>query len=390
MGRQELRVLFIEPFYGGSHRDVADGLVASSRHTIDLLTLPDRFWKWRMRGASLWFANRIARPARDLRPLADYDLLFCTGLMDIAALTALLGNACPPVLLYCHETQLAYPQPKRRDADLHFAFTDLVNMVCADRVLFNSHSHRSRFLEQLPQFLRSLPEYRPMWTVDAVTAKSDVCYPGIALPPAGAEIPGGGARPGPVPLIIWNHRWEHDKAPEKFFRALDAVASGDLEFRVALLGENFATQPESFKRARASLGERIVQFGYEPDAATYRAWLQRGAIVVSTALQENFGISVMEAVAYGCHPVLPARLSYPELIPPAFHERCLYANQRRLVALLRAQLRHASRELAAGKPAGAPEALVAHARGFGWEQRAAEFDAIMEQVVLSAPRPGPS
>ena len=36
----KLNFLFLEPFFGGSHREFARGLVAHSRHRIDLLTLP--------------------------------------------------------------------------------------------------------------------------------------------------------------------------------------------------------------------------------------------------------------------------------------------------------------------------------------------------------------
>ncbi|MFO7645973.1 MAG: DUF3524 domain-containing protein [Desulfosarcina sp.] len=48
----QLKFLCLEPFFGGSHREFAQGWVAHSRHCIDLLTLPARFWKWRMRGAA--------------------------------------------------------------------------------------------------------------------------------------------------------------------------------------------------------------------------------------------------------------------------------------------------------------------------------------------------
>jgi len=35
-------------------------------------------------------------------------------------------------------------------------------------------------------------------------------------------------------------------------------------------------------------------------------------IVISTAIQEFFGGSVIEAIHFGAHPLLPNRLSYPE------------------------------------------------------------------------------
>ena len=45
-------------------------------------------------------------------------------------------------------------------------------------------------------------------------------------------------------------------------------------------------------------------------------------MVVSFALQENFGIGVNEAVKLGCIPVLPNRLVYPEF----YNKQLLYNN----------------------------------------------------------------
>ena len=33
---------------------------------------------------------------------------------------------------------------------------------------------------------------------------------------------------GEVPVILWNQRWEYDKAPEIFLRALDVLAEEEL------------------------------------------------------------------------------------------------------------------------------------------------------------------
>ena len=54
-----LQILYLEAFFGGSHRAFAEGLQRHSRHQIELITLPDRFWKWRMRGAALQMIPRI-------------------------------------------------------------------------------------------------------------------------------------------------------------------------------------------------------------------------------------------------------------------------------------------------------------------------------------------
>ncbi|MEJ2730858.1 MAG: DUF3524 domain-containing protein [Deltaproteobacteria bacterium] len=51
----------MESFFGGSHREFAKGLVSHSKHRIDLKTMPARFWKWRMRGAALYFVKKCPR-----------------------------------------------------------------------------------------------------------------------------------------------------------------------------------------------------------------------------------------------------------------------------------------------------------------------------------------
>ena len=62
-------VVVIEPWYGGSHRVWADGWRRHSRHEIELLTLPDRNWRWRMRAGAVDLAERFeARVAQSGRP----------------------------------------------------------------------------------------------------------------------------------------------------------------------------------------------------------------------------------------------------------------------------------------------------------------------------------
>ena len=372
-----MRVLFLESFYGGSHRDVADAIVEHSRHRVDLRTLPARFWKWRMRGAALDFAREVADPNA-------YDLIVCTGLMSVADFVALAGHGSatgglPPVLLYAHETQIVYPSPSAREADLHFAFTDLANMLAADHVAFNSRTHRETFLAALPGFLRRLPEYRPMWATDEVSARSSVCHPGVRVgtgararePVRDAASGEASKRTDTAPLVLWNHRWEFDKDPEAFFRTLEEVRSRGVAFRLALLGENFQVVPKAFLRARERFADEIVHYGYVADRAAYRRWLSAADIVISTSIQENFGISVVEAIAHGARPLLPRRLSYPEIIPEEYHD-ALYDSPDELVEKLVAALR---------SPAPPPGGLVEHARSFDWKRRIDAFDALFERVA---------
>lgn len=331
-----MRFLFLESFYGGSHRDFAKGLIAHSRHDIHLVTMPARFWKWRMRGAALHFVQTISN-------LASYDGILTTGLMSLADFKALCGAHRPPSLLYLHENQLTYPLAPGERMDLQFGFTDITTALCADRILFNSRFHFDRFLDALPGFIGQMPEFKPQWAVDVIREKAAILHPGCRFDPAPRKplpLPDG------PPLIVWNHRWEFDKNPQAFFAALDRVDQMGIDFRLAILGENCQVKPRAFIDAKARFGEKVVQYGYVDSKQAYTDWLRRGFVAVSTAIQENFGIAMVEAMRHGCLPLMPHRLSYPEILPKEFHRVFLYRDDEDLVDKLAGMLAHPNRIVA--------------------------------------------
>ena len=183
---------------------------------------------------------------------------------------------------------------------------------------------------------------------------------------------------GGPPLVIWNHRWEFDKNPAAFFAALDAALARGAEFRLALLGENFQVVPKEFEAARERYGARIVQYGHVEDRAAYLAWLRRGDIVVSTAEQENFGMSVVEAMALGCLPLLPRRLAYPEIVPEALHDGCLYDDARDLADRLAALLSGGARGDAADR---VRRDLANAMRRHAWPRAVALFDRAIDRLL---------
>ncbi len=322
-----MKFLFLESFFGGSHRDFAEGLKTHSAHHIDLVTLPARFWKWRMRGAALYFSEKIPS-------LEGYHGLITTDLMSLSDFRTLNSAFCPAALAYFHENQITYPLAPGEQRDVQFGFTDITTALAAKRILFNSRTHYNAFFDALPGFIKKMPEYRPLWSVEAIRSKSGVLHPGCQFPTDMTSSSTMGPDPNLPPLVIWNHRWEFDKNPSDFFDALTAVSQRGRKFRLALLGENFQTVPKAFIAARDQFGDRIVQYGYEKSKTAYQRWLQQGAIVVSTANQENFGISIVEAIRYGNIPLLPDRLTYPEIIPKKFHPYCLYRDRADLVEKL--------------------------------------------------------
>ena len=363
-----MRVLFLNPFHGGSHRAFAEGWARHTRHIFDLVTLPARFWKWRMRGAALHFARKVKEPER-------YDALVVTDLMSLSDLAMLWGAACPPALAYFHENQLSYPLPPGETMDYQFGFTDVTTCLAARRVLFNSRFQHDAFFERLPRFLAMMPERRPRWVVEAIRVRSGVRHPGVDLPSGPPVLRAPDDAPGTAPLVLWNHRWEFDKNPGAFFAALDAVLTRGAEFRLALLGENFQVVPREFLAARERYGARVVQYGFVESRAAYLDWLRRGAIVVSTAEQENFGMAVVEAIRMGCRPLLPRRLSYAEVLPAEFHDECLYGDQTDLVERL-------ARLLAPAAPAADLRPALARAmERYTWERAVEGFDREIDRIA---------
>ncbi|MBW2368514.1 MAG: DUF3524 domain-containing protein, partial [Deltaproteobacteria bacterium] len=137
-----MKFLFIEPFFGGSHQEFAKGLVAHCAHEIDLVSLPARFWKWRMRGAALHFYKEI-------KNIASYDGLITSDLMSLSDFSMLTGGKCPPALVYFHENQITYPLAPGEARDVQFGFTDITSGLAAEKLLFNSRTHLSEFFSAL-------------------------------------------------------------------------------------------------------------------------------------------------------------------------------------------------------------------------------------------------
>ncbi len=374
-------VVFLEPFDAGSHRAFRRGLVARSRHRVRSLTLPGRFWKWRMRGAAAWYADLL-----NADPGGPIDLFFVTGFVNVADLRGLLNPPLDrvPILLYMHENQLTYPLSPEEEFDFHFGFTSIISTMAADRVVFNSDWHRELYLEAIPAFLNRMPEAVPRQVPDRLRPRCSVLGVGLDRAPLpGDHFPryrGGASDPDSGPgwprgdrtLIIWNHRWEFDKRPDLFSAAVERLLARGLDFEVALLGESRG-QEQAFTALREQLGDRCVAFGHQDSRAEYDNWLARGDIVVSCAEQEYFGISVAEAIHAGCYPVLPRDQVYPSLYGTRCKGRHFYAGQDELVALLA--------DLISGHSCGHICSLDQDVDRYCWERLAPEFDRLQSEVA---------
>ena len=121
-------------------------------------------------------------------------------------------------------------------------------------------------------------------------------------------------------VILWNHRWEYDKAPERFFAALYELKNQKVDFTLHVVGQQFRKTPSIFKDAKEYLSDHICTWGYQDTKEAYQNCLEQSTVIVSTAMHEFQGLALLEAVAAGCYPLAPNRLAYPQFLP----EECLY------------------------------------------------------------------
>lgn len=315
MGRHikntNLRVLVLEPYYGGSHKSFLEGLRRHLPFSFDFLTFPARKWKWRMRLSAPCFAQKLHKSGR------RYDRILCSTFLDVASFRGLSPAWVNevPLLTYFHENQFVYPMQVEDERDFHFSLTNFTTALASDSLAFNSSYNLESFMQGAEELLKRSYDLKLDSPVKAILKKSRVLSPGIDFSVIDAvKEPPANSRP----VILWNHRWEHDKNPDLFFNVLFQLDRQGVDFTIVVLGESFKSRPLIFDEAKKRLSNKILHFGYVSSRRDYARLLKQATLVVSTAVHEFFGIAVIEAVRAGCRPLLPKRLSYPELFPDTY------------------------------------------------------------------------
>ncbi len=304
-----MNVLVIEPWMAGSHRAWAEGFVRASAHDVRLVSLPGQRWRWRLRGGAVELVEPIERCVGDgWRP----DVLLVSGMVDVAVLLGLMRGrlAGCAVAVYQHESQMLYPTPTGA-VDVDAVMHNINSWLVADVVLFNSEFHRQAVRAALREFAPSLSSPELSERLADLSLRFEVLPVGVDLEWVARRNRDSEylARP---PQILWPHRWDADKRPDVFLRALQRLTASGLEFSVVLAGE-----PGGAMDVRDDIvslcGESVIAVGpFSVD--DYRALIMTSDLVVSCADHEFFGIAVVEALAGGCFGVLPDRLSYPEIV----------------------------------------------------------------------------
>ncbi len=307
-----MKILLLSAYDAQSHQYWRTGLVEMfPEYQWQVLTLPARFFSWRVRGNSLsWSYNEQAILSQ------DYDLVIATSMTDLSALKGLSPHlAKVPSLVYFHENQFAYPLSGKEFSSVEPQILSIYTALSATRVIFNSTYNRDTFLDGAKQLLRKLPDQVPKGLVSMLAEKSS----SLAVPLKNIH---------PVPVnqkikshkleIIWNHRWEYDKGPKLLLLALRALMTRTDNFVIHVVGQHFAQIPEEFSQIKQEFSNKIGTWGYIKEINDYYALLHESDIVLSTALHDFQGLSILQAVQCGCIPLVPNRLAYPEFLPAQY------------------------------------------------------------------------
>jgi len=334
-----VKILLLSAYDALSHRYWREGLVEQFPDIEWIvLTLPARYFRYRVRSNPLsWLADK----QQTLQE--NYDAVIATSMVDVATLRGLVPSlAATPLWLYCHENQFAYPAGAEKNNpvahDLEAKMVFIYNCLAADKISFNSHWNRDSALAGMAELLNRFPEKINPSLLETIASKSDVLPVPLtvrlnasedsteALHPLASSTAHSAFDLPTSPLrLLWNHRWEYDKGPDRLLALVNALEASGLICELNIVGQQFRQIPKAF-----SLIEKVLEqsstlqkgrWGYIESASDYQQLLKQCDVVVSTALHDYQGIAILEAVQAGCVPLLPNHIVYPEI----FSNEYLYA-----------------------------------------------------------------
>ena len=297
MKNNKKTILLLSAYRSNSHAAWADWLI-DTFHEFEWikLELPGRHFRWRIRGNPLSWLNKI--------PQKKPDLILATSMVDLATLKGLhsqLSNI--PCIYYFHENQFSYPTSKQQHDSVDPQMVQLYGALAADKLLFNSNYNQQSFLNGVDKLLNLLPDEVPENVNSLLKNKSEI------LPVVITEIDKKSIKD--PKLILWNHRWEYDKAPQVFADALHKLNKIDTNFKLALLGDRPIKKPASLIQIEREFSDKII-VNSKVSKQDYANYLSLSSLVVSTAIHEFQGLSMLEAVSAGAVPIVPDDLCYKE------------------------------------------------------------------------------
>lgn len=307
-----MKILLLSAYDAESHRYWWQGLKSHlHEHEWTVLTLPARYFSWRIRSNSLTWAYTQTELLNQ-----EYDLVLATSMTDLSALKGFVPSlAKTPSIVYFHENQFGYPGSGKEFKSVEPKILNFYTALAADMVLFNSEYNSQTFFTGLEKLLKKVPDLVPPGVVGALRNRTKV------LPVPINQSQNNSDRSEGRFNIVWNHRWEYDKNPKLLLDSMERLRDFTDEFTLHVVGRKFRSVPDEFDLIKEKLAGNIGHWGYLENKTAYLNLLDKADVVLSTAIHDFQGIAVLEAVAAGAVPVVPDRLAYKEL----FEEKYRYS-----------------------------------------------------------------
>lgn len=280
-----MKILLVETFFKGSHKSWANDVVKYlDEFDIELLTENTSTWK----EAMLSSVAKLTRPK-----LNNYDLVIVTSMVDLIKFKERFKFICPHII-YFHENQKAYPWTKNGNNNKQDLFSQIQQKSAleAEALLFNSEFNLNTFCES-DTSLRQKSQVLPIGLNTDILESNRV--------PKNKEL-----------TILWNHRWEYDKNPSRFFDILKDLKNR-VNFKLIVTGQSPEhVENHIFTKAKTEFTEQIIHFGHVKSREEYVKLLWQSHLSIVTSNHDFFGISICESTLCEVQNLLPMDLAYPE------------------------------------------------------------------------------
>ncbi len=332
-----MNILFVEPYYGGSHKLFLDQLIIEleqRNHQCHSIKLSAKKWRWRFLSSHFQLAEMVNNNFLNSPP----EIIVCSSLMDTASFKGLLlpHFQKTAIITFFHENQMAYPinesAENRKDQiklrKYTYPLVHLNQILGSDGLLFNSKYNHQSLFEGVEKFIRKMPDANPKKLIEKAKKKCFITGLGLKMNETISE---------PIPWdkrpmrILWNHRWEYDKNPNEFIKLFQNLVKKNKHLELDILGEDRSGEhTDTFLEFKDRFPGHIKTFGGLKEREDYINQLGKSRLLPVTSHHDFFGLSVVDAILNGVIPLLPRRLSYPELIPVNLHQKLLYSDFKEL------------------------------------------------------------
>lgn len=323
---KRLRIAIFLAYGGESHLYWAKQIQNNSVHSVTIITLPPRHWKWRMQGSCGYFSSVINETFEE-----SFDLFILTSMTNVNSFKGLLGRKYRdvPIHTYFHENQFAYPlssnDPDKKTERLeHYQFIQLQSALASDRVYFNSKYNRDTFLDGVRVLIKKIPDNKNH--LHRIFEKSLEIWP-LHIDPFEFSDKSK-LKNNSTPIFIWNHRWEYDKNPAEFFEILNEIKKVQ-PFQLIVCGKE--VKNSTFEKAKGTFSEEIIHWGFCENRKSYLNLLSKATHSIITSNHDFFGLSAFESLLSGVKTYFPERLCYPEHFMSSEFENVFYKSREDII-----------------------------------------------------------